>query len=82
MRAIRVSSPLKSLREAAGLSQTDLVRLSGIAQSKISAIENSTEPNLTLATAHRLARALNCTLDDLFPLDPEPVPAPAGEPAR
>lgn len=73
---------LKNIRETSGLSQTDLVVATGISQGMISTIERSEEPNITLGTARKLARALNCTLDDLFPLDSEPAPAVAGKAGR
>ena len=68
-----IANALRSLRQAAGLSQADLARLADTTRQTISALEaGSYAP--TLAIALRLARALGCRVDDLFWLE-QPWPA-------
>lgn len=54
------------LREAAGLSQLDLARLSGIDQSTISNIENGVVRDPRISTVQRLAQALGASIDELL----------------
>lgn len=65
----RMYSPLREARMAAGLSQEDLERISGLTQATISKVELRIGDygHLELATARRFARALNSTVDALFP---------------
>lgn len=57
-------SPLKAARVAAGLDQDDLAERSGVSQATISRVEAGQAP--TTATALRLARALDETVEALF----------------
>jgi transcriptional regulator with XRE-family HTH domain len=59
-----VGENIKRLREAAGLSQTELARRAGIDQGGLSKIEKGR--NLTLETLRDLARALGCSVVDLL----------------
>jgi transcriptional regulator with XRE-family HTH domain len=54
-----------SARKLANLTQVQLSEMSGIEQARISKIERGSGVSLT--TAHDLAAALGCTVDDLFP---------------
>lgn len=68
-------SQLKQFRERAGVTQTALADLVGMTQGAIAHYENGRRvPGL--AECRQLLAALNglganCTLDDLFPTDPE-----------
>ncbi len=63
---------LKSLREAAGLSQAALAELAGYKQVFISKLESETGAPY-FATAIALAQALGVTLPDLLPSDELPA---------
>ncbi len=56
---VSVGESVRILRELQELSQSDLCRLTGIAQATISAIEND-RVNLGVERAKVLARALRC----------------------
>jgi ribosome-binding protein aMBF1 (putative translation factor) len=58
---------LREAREAAGMSQVELARLSGIPQTNLPGIEAG-RIDVRLSTARRLARALNVSLHSLLPL--------------
>jgi transcriptional regulator with XRE-family HTH domain len=59
-------SPFKKLREAAGLSQEDLVRLMGVSVSTISRWERGlSEPTMTVSQMKAFCKAVNKTLDEL-----------------
>ena len=65
--ASNIENRLRQLRNAKGLSQTDLATMSGITRQAVCAIEaNQYLP--TTAVALRLARVLNCRVEDLFSL--------------
>lgn len=65
--ASNVENRLRQLRNAKGLSQTDLAAMSGITRQAVCAIEaNQYLP--TTAVALRLAGVLNCRVEDLFRL--------------
>lgn len=66
---------LRELRAAADKSQTDIVVATGIAAPNLSRLENDPDADPKISTAKKLARALGCTLDDLFPMDEPAVPA-------
>lgn len=58
---------LKELRLQAGLTQTELAKRTGIAQTVISKYERGAQSvhNMTLDNALRLSRALRCRPDEL-----------------
>lgn len=56
---------LRQWRQRRGLSQAELAAQAGVTRQTVSGIENSSY-GPTVAVALRLARALNCGLDDLF----------------
>lgn len=60
-----ISENLKRIREAKGMSQSELSRASGISQSMIAQVERGTKV-LTLITAKILVDALGCRVDDLL----------------
>ncbi|BAS27339.1 substrate-binding domain-containing protein [Limnochorda pilosa] len=75
-RAERVASRLRAFREARGLTQEQLARLSGLTRQTVSAVEQE-RASVSAASALRLARALGCTVEELFALE-----APVGVTAR
>lgn len=59
---------IKVLRKAAGIKQVDLARILGIGQPSLCAWETGkTQPTADKLPA--LAKALGCTIDDLFEKD-------------
>lgn len=48
-----------------GITQTQLVDLTGIAKPQLSAYQNDSQM-MTLTNAKRIAVALNCSIDDLY----------------
>jgi DNA-binding XRE family transcriptional regulator len=63
---------IRSKRQAVGLSQADLAKRCGLTRQAISAIEAGHYiPNTTVAL--RLARALGCSVEEVFRL-PEELP--------
>jgi len=56
---------MRTIREARGITQTELAKLAKVSQPNISDVENG-KVSPTVATASRLAKALNCTVDDLL----------------
>lgn len=65
-------SPLALRRLALGLKQTDLCLLTGMAQSTIARIENGRR-RPRASTRKRLALALGCSVDDIFPAKSSPT---------
>lgn len=65
---------LAELRTAAGISQQELGRLSGVPQGVISTIENGATKHPRTDTAQKLARALGCTIDELLGEKKEETP--------
>jgi DNA-binding Xre family transcriptional regulator len=59
MRALRIGVQLAQLRQAAGLSQTQLAARVGMSAPNISRIESNPEQNLTLQTLVKLFGALD-----------------------
>ena len=57
---------LQATREARGLSQQQLADLTGMKQSRISAIENATYDNVSIGTLKRIAKALDIALSVEF----------------
>lgn len=62
---LRIGAKIAKLRGKARLTQAKLAAKSGMASSKISAIENSTQ-NLTVGTLIKIAQATNKKLDIRF----------------
>jgi len=60
---------LRIARTLARISQAELYRHTGVLQAQISAMELGRYRDVTLKTAHRLARFFGCTVEDLFPRD-------------
>jgi len=54
------------LREK-GMTQKELESITGIAQSEISRIINDRKPSLSLAVAKRIAKALDCNIEQIWP---------------
>lgn len=61
---------IKEVREAKGMTQTELARISGISRVTISALENGVVKNTTSKTLLKLAEALETTVDHIFLLMP------------
>lgn len=57
---------IKDLRVQAHLTQSDLATRSGLTRATISNLESGRVQNANATTLLRLARALGCTIDDLF----------------
>lgn len=57
---------LSIARSRAGLTQAELARRAGVPQSVVSDLENGKTLYPRLDTAMALAKALGCTIDDLF----------------
>lgn len=55
------------VRKEKGISQNKLAAMAGIAQATISDIESGNTPAPKISTLKKIADALNCTIDDLFP---------------
>jgi DNA-binding Xre family transcriptional regulator len=53
------------MRQAAGLSQTEMAKWLGISQPTVNRLENASQ-NTTLKTLNQLCRALKCRVGDLF----------------
>ena len=58
---------VRETRIKRGLTQDDLSKLSKVNQRHISLIENDLKPNLSLFVAKRIAKALEETVDYLWP---------------
>jgi transcriptional regulator with XRE-family HTH domain len=63
--AKQIGDALRDARERAGISQSALARMTGIAPNIVSRIEAGERPNPQFATVARLARALGISLDGL-----------------
>ena len=57
---------IKEMREAQGMTQEELSDKSGVSRVTISGLENGTERNTTSKTLVKIARALDCTVDQIF----------------
>lgn len=57
---------IKEVREAKGMTQAELARISGISRVTISALENGVVRNTTSKTLLKLAEALETTVDHIF----------------
>ncbi|WP_084078801.1 helix-turn-helix transcriptional regulator [Desulfitobacterium chlororespirans] len=58
---------VREAREEKGLTQKELSKLANVRQAQISLIENGLKPNISVPVAQRLAKALDKTMDYLFP---------------
>ena len=56
---------IRSLREKCGLSQDRLAKLADVANNTIIKIEQGENPNPTLETLKKIAKALRVSIDDL-----------------
>ncbi len=81
-----VNAPrLRQRREAASLTQRDLANLAGLNGGHLSQLENGEFLHFRRATAERIARALDCSVEDIASAQPtrpprEPVPPKKVEP--
>jgi len=68
---------LRTARKIAGITQQDLAERAGVTNAFISLLESGKRDirNTDYATVVRIARALNVTADELFPVDELPVTA-------
>ena len=57
---------LREVREAKGMSQEELEKVSGISRQTISSIENGRSTSVMSGTLISLARALGTTVDEIF----------------
>lgn len=57
---------VKEARKAAGLSQEELSRKSGVARSIISGLESGRVKETTTKTLAKIAHALNTSIDNIF----------------
>lgn len=57
---------LREKREEAGLTQTELAEMAGVARQTIIAIEGNDMKVTTTSTLIKLAKALSCSVTDLF----------------
>lgn len=59
---------LKQTREAAGITQAELAKLTGISVRVIQNYEQGTRPlnGARAITVYQIAKALNCTIEDLL----------------
>ncbi|WP_026917597.1 helix-turn-helix transcriptional regulator [Gordonia shandongensis] len=65
-----VPSPVRAARTAAGLRQADLAHATGVSRQTIVSLERGDySPSVHLAL--RIARTLDSTVEDLFPLPEE-----------
>jgi ribosome-binding protein aMBF1 (putative translation factor) len=67
----RLSSNVRSLREARGYTQEDLARLCQLNKNYVSNVEQATV-NITLANLEALAKGLGCTEEELLKRHPGP----------
>jgi transcriptional regulator with XRE-family HTH domain len=63
--ARQLAESLRRMREAAGLSQTEMAKRLGISQPTLNRLENAGQ-NTTLKTLDQLCRALRCEVGDMF----------------
>jgi transcriptional regulator with XRE-family HTH domain len=69
-----IGERVKELRSAAGLSQMDLARASGLSLSIITQLEQGVTADPRLSTLKALAAALGCDLNELGKNDDPPPP--------
>lgn len=61
-----ILSKLKSRREAQGLSRFGLSKKAGMGSSALFRIETGVNPTVHYLSAHAIATALNCKVEDIF----------------
>lgn len=61
----QLADSLRRLRDAAGLSQTEMAKRLGISQPTLNRLEHTAQ-NTTLKTLNQLCRALDCRVGELF----------------
>jgi transcriptional regulator with XRE-family HTH domain len=61
---------LKTARKIARITQHELAKRAGVDDSLISRLEHGERSGLRHDSAVRIARALNVTAEELFPVDP------------
>ena len=57
---------LKDARVRAGLTQAQLAKISGISRVTINMIENNVTKNIKSSTMLSIAKALGCTIEEIF----------------
>ena len=57
---------IREMREARDMTQEELATKSGVSRVTISGLENGTERNTTSKTLVKIARALDCTVEQIF----------------
>lgn len=58
---------IREILKARGMTQVELSELTGIQQSELSRIINDQKPNLSLRIAKKIAKALDCSIEDIWP---------------
>lgn len=61
-----MSYNLKKIREAKGLTQSELAKKSGISRITINRIENGSQKDIMVGNLNKLAVALECKVSDLI----------------
>ena len=68
-----IGQELRRIRRAKDLTQQELALLAGVNYTTISRIESGEAKQVYWETAVKLAKALNVSLDDFAPVEPEPL---------
>ena len=68
LKTIQVTMNLRTARRIADLTQEQLAQKAGVDQTTISAMERGISRNPSYETVVKLARALNITPEELFPV--------------
>ena len=61
-----VKYKIKERREKLGMSQSELIKKTGISRAQISALENGNEIDVRISTLSKVASALKCSVTSLF----------------
>lgn len=68
-----IGENIKRIRKSKGLTQADLVKMTGIGQGHISEIENDLYPNAGTSTIMLIAKALDVTIEEITGMElPKP----------
>ncbi|MCF8053667.1 MAG: helix-turn-helix domain-containing protein [Deltaproteobacteria bacterium] len=62
----KIGKNLKKLRQEKGISQDLLSKLAGLSLNTVVTVESGANPNPTIETLTRIAKALNVGVDDLI----------------